>query len=188
MEKRRKFFLSGYDFNHKNLIKNGYSHLIVTLHPTLYHLTARGQMKKTYDKICYVLHHEAPTYIIVTELTKVGNVHYHIVVNNSVNPVIILDSLKSIRGIGSIYLNPKKTQNETDCNRLYEYIFSDIGTTHSIVNKNRYSSFIDFWQECERENTNEIVNQTQLSTFNLLDFLKNNNNLENNLENNLDLI
>jgi len=118
----------------KNVVDfiGGYS-ITFTLKPDLYRYKAITQYKKSHASVIEVLRTLADYYILIPELTKQCNVHYHCIVifRKLVFPgqIEIHDLIKKYKSLGTVYVNPEVLNNEERVKATLEYILEDYDIT-----------------------------------------------------------
>lgn len=130
----------------------------VTLKPNLYELTARQQIKKTFKKLSEVLKPLAMKYLLVAELTKQCNIHYHGIIqwdtttmDKDTMSMIFLDNLKPLVNYGR-----SESQLIEDTEHVYKYIVKDIIKTGNVVNPKGKTPFPVY--ECYKKPLNGLLN------------------------------
>lgn len=124
----------------------------VTLLPYMYGEDARTQLKKTFQSIKDLLQIYSDKFLIVAELTKDGNIHYHASVKPRSNDMdypdaIILDALKK-HNKGKVKIFGRSqvdSDNKYQVKTRFEYLTKDLNKTYKIVNLDHPKNPKDVW-------------------------------------------
>jgi len=134
-------FMNGMKNDFYNIYSEGkeYYSCVITLHPDMYKKTVREQYKQTIDKILIRLNYLRFASLIVAEITKKGNIHYHLIVLPNEGSYIeeMIDDFRSMKFIGSTYVNNHTITNIISMKRCLDYIFKEFNKTMKIINKNK---------------------------------------------------
>lgn len=125
-------------FDHdKETITPIYS-LTLTLKPELYKLPVRRQVRATFELIKELLEIYCSRFVLVAELTRAVNVHFHCLVQFSSLMEFaqekFLDALKYSKSLGNPYLNPNEIVDVTSFVRAYNYITKEYIKTFKVIN------------------------------------------------------
>lgn len=127
--------------------------LTITLSPDMYNMKVRQQYIKTIDIVIQVLKQYTDKYVIVPELTKKNNIHYHIVFKARASSQFvsesITDTIKGLPKLGNTYINPCiVTIQERD--RVNNYLLKDYVKTFYLINSikelSKYITAIKGWK------------------------------------------
>lgn len=121
--------------------------LTVTLKPELYSNQIRQQYRKTYNVLTKFLQSHCDKYLLVTELTKECNVHYHIILKLSalvyegtdLSDMNFLNDFKTLKPFGF-----KKLEVIQSIDNVYNYLVKDIKKTHGVINPSSKTA-LDVW-------------------------------------------
>jgi len=108
--------------------------LTITLEPTMLRLQCREQYKKTFGKLAKLLQNYCDKYLIVIELTKDCNVHYHLLMtfhNNEegITQMLFLNDYKRIQELGF-----KKLEKVSNLQNVFNYLIKEIPKTYKVIN------------------------------------------------------
>lgn len=120
----------------------GQQHVTITLHPDMYAQRAISQYKKSIKVLAKLLEAYTDRFLVVAELTRNGNVHYHVVLtwraSNDLAREMFNDDMKSLHKMfGNILYNEHVIENEKERLRVWNYITKEIVKTKAIFNKRR---------------------------------------------------
>jgi len=119
-------------------VGSGAYFMTVSLKPDLYKWCARKQLKLTFDKLSRYIKIYSNKFLMVAELTKKNNIHYHIIIHfNDIlyADTLLMETLKTSNEFGNTMINEKVI---TETQRTFEYCVKDINKTYTIVNKVKY--------------------------------------------------
>lgn len=111
--------------------------LTVTLKPEYYSNQIRQQYRKTYNVLTKFLQSHCDKYLLVTELTKDCNIHYHATLKLStliyegtdLSDMNFLNDFKTLKPFGF-----KKLESINNQENVYNYCVKDIKKTHGLLN------------------------------------------------------
>lgn len=117
--------------------------LTQTLAPRFYKHKAYLQFEKTNSPICTLLKKHSTSFIMVAELTKKVNIHYHIVISflDENHKNVVLDDLRSYG-----FTDCRLLQTESDADRWYDYQMKDRQATANFLissKKRDYENKVD---------------------------------------------
>jgi len=130
---------------------------------------ARNQLIKTFDSVEFLLKTFTSAYVVVAELTKTCNVHYHALIKWSQTmeyaDLRFRDCMKNNRILGFFDITEKvKSVNDT-----FNYITKDIKKTSTIVNIGKSKS-ICVWRESKSSSkTVQMLSSTYELDFEEMD-------------------
>lgn len=142
-----------------------------TLHPNMYGHIARQQLRKTIQKLEKELRRVCKHYVIVAELTKQCNIHYHGLIQFDINEffeaddlrLMLLDNLKIVKEFGRCDIDPIK-----DMTKVFDYCKKDIKKTENILNP-RGKTKIDIIKEWNKQHIIPSVPVKQLKKYLTID-------------------
>lgn len=102
--------------------------ITVTLKPKLYKFTSITQFELTHSEIIHIMDRHAADYVVATEHTKQGNIHYHVVayIPSTAQKITMINMLKKNRLFGFIKFDPKPITHRLQC---VEYMTKDLYQT-----------------------------------------------------------
>jgi len=134
--------------------------ITITIRPELYKLKAKSQYKKTIEHVKHILNMATNKYVLVVELTKNNNIHYHAIAefkenNTKVMASIIVDVIKGHSYLGMTKVNDTQVQ-DINMGRTIDYLFKDYNDTFTLINFTGYGKTPDDFGVCfikEKEET-----------------------------------
>lgn len=118
--------------------------LTVTLKPEHHNQKARNQFKLTHKRLNEILKCNTMKYFLVSELTKKGNIHYHVSLKLKdyvFQKEMLIDAFKNHKFFGFIDLQDNVNYSVVS---RYEYMSKDLNKTDAIINqKNKVE--IEIW-------------------------------------------
>jgi len=123
----------------------------VTLLPYMYGEDARTQLKKTFQPIKDLLQIYSDKYLIIAELTKDGNIHYHASLKPRLDldypDAIILDAIKkhNKRNQKLFGRSQVDTESKYKIQTRFDYLTKDLNKTYKIVNLDHPRNPKDIW-------------------------------------------
>lgn len=109
-----------------------------TLKPKFYQFKATTQRELTQNEICTKLREATKDFIITTELTKHGNIHYHAIARFKSHMAFLKwnDSMKGRKSIGFHRVTPNPITHVDNMVRSKEYLIKDLENTISLIDVN----------------------------------------------------
>lgn len=108
-----------------------------TLKPELYKKRARTQFLMTNEKIIEVLKHVSKTIIMIPELTKQTNIHYHALIQfanrSRIDELIDICKMSKISKYITPYVNNNYIKSIETFTRTYNYIMKEYKRTSSLI-------------------------------------------------------
>lgn len=118
-----------------NEMPEGCRFITATLKPQLYRRTIRKQFLLTVQGLKMTADIYMSYYIIVPELTKANNIHYHIIAkfrdDMPFAEIKFQDCMKLSKNIGIVHINDADIIDKV---RTVEYLFKDYNKTKSLIN------------------------------------------------------
>lgn len=110
-----------------------------TLSNKLYKYSSITQYELTKNDINSMLSTSGSRYVLSTELTEVGNVHYHAIVyfNDNYSQISFINKLKKKRNFGFYHIKNKIESREA-LKRTCEYLLKDVTTTMKVLHNSNY--------------------------------------------------
>ena len=109
----------------------------ITLPPKLYKYSSITQYELTFHEINKILSQTTEHYLIMTELTSLGNIHYHCIVKCTDKPrlILLINTLKKKRGlIGYSHFKAIDGGHEN----VIKYLIKDVENTTKILHTCNY--------------------------------------------------
>lgn len=109
-----------------------------TLKPKFYQFKASTQRELTQNEICTKLREATSDFVITTELTKHGNIHYHAIAEFKSHGHFLKwnDSMKGRKAIGFHRVTPNPITHHDNMIRSKEYLIKDLENTIKLIDKN----------------------------------------------------
>lgn len=110
--------------------------ITVTLKPKVYKFLTATQFDITRLHLIEQLHKHTDKFIIVPEVTKLGNVHYHGIIHSSRGIVSFINAIKKQgkNNIGFMKVTPNPLDSKENLDRAYEYVTKDLNITGNYIN------------------------------------------------------
>lgn len=121
--------------------------ITVTLDPRYYKLTMREQYRKSFNKLNKLLSQFTIKHLLVCEMTKQANVHFHGIVkweDESMSQHFFFESLKRNEIYG-------RSESQIIKGDTYSYITKDINTTYKLLNHNKNKMVLSVWSYRQEE-------------------------------------
>jgi len=121
-----------------------------TLSPKICKVTAMCQYDSTICEIRTLLKKHLGPHTLVTELTEIGNVHYHAVgyIKDKFAKISLIDAFKKKRAFGFLKVTPQPLYNEEHLNRTLDYLIKELPETSKIVRRGCYIPEMLFIENC----------------------------------------
>lgn len=150
----------------QNLGHNMDMFLTITLSADVLLLDARTQHRKTYVVVKNILDRHVKRYLLVTELTKKANIHYHIIYESHNDTIITSEQSEDCNMTSSMVKPSKDPLHEfyiceeikkskvlgfydiqviKNCKNTYNYVIKDIVKTHRCLNNKPSLKQLDIW-------------------------------------------
>lgn len=120
--------------------------ITITLSPKLHSYGTTTQYDLTIHDVKKALG-TSIKYILVTEVTKTGQVHYHAIVvsHSTVYFVRTINLLKKCRKLGFINVTKNPINTEENFTRAHNYLRKDLKMTEDIIHTSLYKPYLIFY-------------------------------------------
>lgn len=107
----------------------------ITLKPKIYKFLTVTQFDITRLHLVEQLSKHTDKFILVPEVTKLGNIHYHAIIHNSRGIVSFINAIKKQykNNIGFMKVTPNPLDNKESLDRAYEYLVKDLHVTSNYI-------------------------------------------------------
>lgn len=118
---------------------NTLSFMTVTLPPRFYKFTSITQYELTKNELCRLLEAGTDWAWCVVELTREGNVHYHIIASTHYKHQIIgfINKVKRSKSFGYVKLSPD-IQTPESLTRSINYLCKDLESSRKVLHTSAY--------------------------------------------------
>jgi hypothetical protein len=136
-------------------------------------MKASSQYKRSLKSLIELLKIFTDQFIIIPELTKAGNIHYHAIANFKRTMEYpkeqLIDCIKIHKIIGTVYINPLPIP-AIEIQRTLDYMEKDYLKTYTIINRqlkiNKINIISQNFHDFQEQTTmNYISNKTQIKEY-----------------------
>lgn len=136
-----------------------------TLKPIIYDLNCRTQIRKTIPHILKTLNNVSNKWIIVAELTKANNIHYHAMVkykDEEISEFQLVDQLKDNKYIGTSFITER--YQGVDGTGNIQYMIKHILITQKKLNPKGKTIIPVYWESAKYNPNTKHINIRSICT------------------------